>query len=48
MMYQDLEATYLWFGMKRDVEEYVPLCDTCQSQGRTSTTSWIVTTFEST
>jgi hypothetical protein len=29
-MYHDLEATYWWYGMKRDVAEYVTLCDTCQ------------------
>jgi hypothetical protein len=22
--------TYSWYGMKRDVAEYVALCDTCQ------------------
>jgi hypothetical protein len=26
----DLKATYWWYGMKRDVAEYVALCDTCQ------------------
>jgi hypothetical protein len=29
-MYQDLKATYWWYGMKRDIAEYVALCDTCQ------------------
>jgi hypothetical protein len=29
-MYQDLKATYWWYGMKRDVEEYIALCDTYQ------------------
>jgi hypothetical protein len=29
-MYHDLNATYWWYGMKRDVTEYVALCDTCQ------------------
>jgi hypothetical protein len=29
-MYHDLKATYLWYGMKRDVAEYVALCDTYQ------------------
>jgi hypothetical protein len=28
-MYYDLKATYWWYGMKRDVAEYVALCDTC-------------------
>jgi hypothetical protein len=29
-MYLDLKATYWGYGMKRDVAEYVALCDTCQ------------------
>jgi hypothetical protein len=29
-MYHDLKATYWWYGMKRDVAEYVVLCDTYQ------------------
>jgi hypothetical protein len=29
-MYHDLKATYRWYGMKRDIAEYVALCDTCQ------------------
>jgi hypothetical protein len=29
-MYHDLNATYWWYGMKRDVAEYVALCDTYQ------------------
>jgi hypothetical protein len=29
-MYHDLKASYWWYGMKRDVAEYVALCDTCQ------------------
>jgi hypothetical protein len=29
-MYHDLKATYWWYGMKRDVAEYVALCDTSQ------------------
>jgi hypothetical protein len=29
-MYHDLNATYWWYGMKRDVAEYVALYDTCQ------------------
>jgi hypothetical protein len=29
-MYHDLKATYWWYVMKRDVAEYVVLCDTCQ------------------
>jgi hypothetical protein len=29
-LYHDLKATYWWYGMKRDIAEYVALCDTCQ------------------
>jgi hypothetical protein len=29
-MYHDLKATYWWYEMKRDVAEYVALCDICQ------------------
>jgi hypothetical protein len=29
-MYHDLKVTYWWYGMKRDVAEYVALYDTCQ------------------
>jgi hypothetical protein len=29
-MYHDLKATYWWYGMKRNVAEYVAVCDTCQ------------------
>jgi hypothetical protein len=29
-MCNDLKATYWWYGMKRDMAEYVALCDTCQ------------------
>jgi hypothetical protein len=29
-MYHDLKATDWWYGMKRDMTEYVALCDTCQ------------------
>jgi hypothetical protein len=29
-MYHDLKVTYWWYGMKRDVAEYVALCNTCQ------------------
>jgi hypothetical protein len=27
-MYHDLKAVYWWYGMKRDVTEYIALCDT--------------------
>jgi hypothetical protein len=29
-MYKDLKTRYWWYSMKRDVTEYVALCDTCQ------------------
>jgi hypothetical protein len=29
-MYHDLKSTYWWYGMKKDVVEYVALYDTCQ------------------
>jgi hypothetical protein len=29
-MYHDLMATYWLYGMKRDIAEYVAICDTCQ------------------
>jgi hypothetical protein len=29
-MYQDLKVSYWWYGMKREVVEYVALCDTFQ------------------
>jgi hypothetical protein len=29
-MYKDLKTRYWWYGMKRDIAESVPLCDTCQ------------------
>jgi hypothetical protein len=28
-MYHDLKAAYWWYGMKRDIAEYVAFCDTC-------------------
>jgi len=29
-MYLDLKQKYWWYGLKRDVAEYVAVCDTCQ------------------
>jgi hypothetical protein len=29
-MYLNLKEKYWWYGLKRDVAEYVALCDTCQ------------------
>jgi hypothetical protein len=29
-MYKDLKTRYWWYGMKRDVTEYIALCDICQ------------------
>jgi hypothetical protein len=29
-MYKDLKNRYWWYGMKRDITEYVALCDTWQ------------------
>jgi len=29
-MYLNLKERYWWYGLKRDVAEYVALCDTCQ------------------
>jgi hypothetical protein len=29
-MYKDLKTHYWWYDMKRDITEYISLCDTCQ------------------
>ena len=29
-MYLDLKEKYWWYGLERDVAEYVALCDTCR------------------
>jgi hypothetical protein len=40
--YHDLKDTYWWYGMKRDVVEYVALCEHLSvSQSQASTTCWI-------
>jgi hypothetical protein len=31
-MYQDLKKMFLWFGMKKDIEEYVQSCLICQKE----------------
>jgi hypothetical protein len=30
-MYQDLKKRFWWYGMKREIAEYVVVCDSCQS-----------------
>jgi hypothetical protein len=29
-MYQDLKKRFCWYGMKREIAEYVAICDSCQ------------------
>jgi hypothetical protein len=29
-MYQDLKKIFWWYGMKREISEYVAVCDNCQ------------------
>jgi hypothetical protein len=29
-MYQDLKQKYWWYGLKRDVDAHVAMCDVCQ------------------
>jgi hypothetical protein len=29
-MYQDLKLSYWWYGMKRDITDYIAVCDICQ------------------
>jgi hypothetical protein len=29
-IYQDLKKRFWWYGMKREIEEYVARCDSCQ------------------
>jgi hypothetical protein len=29
-MYQDLKKRFWWYGMKREIAEYVAVCDSCQ------------------
>jgi hypothetical protein len=28
-MYQDLKKRFWWYGMKREIAEYVVVCDSC-------------------
>ena len=30
-MYLDLKESFWWTGMKKDIAEYVAICDVCQS-----------------
>jgi hypothetical protein len=46
--YHDLQATYWWYGMKRDIAEYAAfLQHLSKSQGRASATRWNVSTLTS-
>jgi hypothetical protein len=48
-LYQDLKATYWWYGMKKDVAENVALLRRLsESRGRASMTYKIVATLAST
>ena len=47
-MYLDLKERFWWTGMKKDIAEYVAVCDVCQSEGRTSKASRIVTAYADT
>ena len=42
-MYQDLKKKFWWYGMKREIAEYVAVCDSCQ-RIKASEASWIVAT----
>ena len=33
-MYLDLKETFWWTGMKKDIAEYVAVCDVCQRERR--------------
>jgi hypothetical protein len=48
-MYHDHKATYWWYGMKRDVAEYITLLQQhSESQGFATMTCWIVATLANT
>ena len=47
-MYLDLKDIFWWTGMKKGIAEYVAVCDVCQSKGRASEASMIVTTIADT
>src|SRR2546430_13487838 len=36
-MYYDLKERFLWYGMKREVAEYVATCDICQRRSEEHT-----------
>nr|AAP73852.1 putative gag-pol polyprotein [Oryza sativa Japonica Group] len=41
-MYQDLKEGYWWPNMKRDVAEYVALCDVCQKTATGYDSIWVI------
>nr|ABA91307.1 retrotransposon protein, putative, Ty3-gypsy subclass [Oryza sativa Japonica Group] len=41
-MYQDLKEVYWWPNMKRDVAEYVALCDVCQKTATGYDSIWVI------
>jgi hypothetical protein len=43
---EGIRCTYWWYGIKRDVAEYVALCNTCQKlKVEHQMTHWIVATL---
>ena len=48
-MYLDLKERFWWTGMKKDIAEYVAVCDVCQRvKGGASEASWIATAIANT
>ena len=47
-MYLDLKESFWWTRMKKDIAEYVAVCDVCQSKGRTSEASRITAAYADT